>query len=145
MGSVNKAILVGYIGQKPELRYTQAGKPVCNFSLATSSRYKQGDEWKEDTEWHRITAWGKQAESVAQHLDKGSQAYIEGRLNTRKWEDRDGNTRQTTEIIANSVVFVGGGGGRRNDNQSQQQDGDRPLGPEDAYEPGPDGEADVPF
>lgn len=108
---VNKAILVGNLGRDPELRYTQSGTAVANFSLATTERWTDRDgNRQEQTEWHRIVAWGKLAEIVNQYLSKGEQVYIEGRLQTREWEDREGQSRRTTEIRADEMVMLGGGG-----------------------------------
>ena len=97
---VNKAILIGRLGRDPELRYTGGGSPVCNFSLATDESYsdKSGDRQKK-TEWHNIVAWGKLAENCSNLLGKGKLAYVEGRLQSREWDDRDGNKRRTTEIV----------------------------------------------
>ena len=115
MASVNKAILIGNLGRDPELRYTQDGRPVANFTLATNERWrdKQGNN-QERTEWHRIVVWDKQAENCAQYLQKGRSAYIEGRIQTREWEDKEGKKRQTTEVVAQQVKFLGarGDGGR---------------------------------
>lgn len=110
--SVNKAIVLGRLGGDPELRYTQSNQAVATFSLATSEKWtdKTSGERKESTEWHRIVVWGKQAENVAQYLKKGSQAYVEGRLQTRTWE-KDGTKRSTTEIVAEKVVFLDSKGG----------------------------------
>ncbi len=107
--SVNKVILLGRLGQDPELKYTPGGSPVCNFSLATTESWtdKQGQK-QEKTEWHRVVVWGKLAELCNQYLSKGRQAFLEGRLQTRSWDDKDGNKRYTTEILANSVQFIGG-------------------------------------
>ena len=107
--SVNKVILLGRLGQDPELRYTQNGDPVCNFSLATSEKFKdkQGQQ-QERTEWSRVVVWGKNAENCNQYLKQGSQAYVEGKLETRSWEDKNGQKRFTTEIKAMSVQFLGG-------------------------------------
>jgi single-strand DNA-binding protein len=118
MASVNKVILVGNLGRDPELRYTQGGQAVANFTLATTDRFsgKDGGERQERTEWHRIVAWGRTAELCAQYLSKGRSVYVEGRLQTREWEDKEGQKRRTTEIVALSVQFLGGregGGGAR--------------------------------
>ncbi len=111
MASVNKAILVGNLGRDPELRYTPNGQAVTNFSLATNESYTdKSGERVERTEWHRIVAWGKTAELCSQYLSKGRPVYIEGRLQTREWEDKEGVKRQTTEIVANTVQFLGGRG-----------------------------------
>jgi len=108
MASVNKVILIGNLGRDPELRYTQGGQGVANFTLATNERWRDKDgQNQERTEWHRIVVWGKQAENCAQYLQKGRSCYIEGRLQTREWEDKEGNKRQTTEIVAQNVTFLG--------------------------------------
>jgi single-strand DNA-binding protein len=107
--SVNKVILLGRLGQDPELKYTPGGSPVCNFSLATTESWtdKSGQK-QEKTEWHRVVVWGKLAELCNQYLSKGRQAFLEGRLQTRSWDDKDGNKRYTTEILASTVQFIGG-------------------------------------
>jgi len=112
MASVNKVILVGNLGRDPELRYTQGGQAVANFTLATTDRFtsKDGGERQERTEWHRIVAWGRTAELCAQYLSKGRSVYVEGRLQTREWEDKEGQKRRTTEIVATTVQFLGGRG-----------------------------------
>lgn len=111
MASVNKVILVGNLGRDPELRYTQSGQAVANFTLATTERFSNREgERQERTEWHRIVAWGRTAELCAQYLAKGRSVYIEGRLQTREWEDKEGQKRRTTEITAQSVQFLGGRG-----------------------------------
>ena len=101
---VNKAILIGRLGRDPETRYTGGGTPVCNFSLATDESYtdKSGERQKK-TGWHNIVAWGKLAEQCSNLLGKGKLAYVEGRLQTREWNDRDGNKRRTTEIVINRM------------------------------------------
>nr|WP_320048806.1 single-stranded DNA-binding protein [uncultured Desulfuromonas sp.] len=130
--SVNKVILVGNLGKDPELRYTPSGAAVVNFSLATSETYKDRDGNRQTkTEWHNIVAWRQLAEICGKYLHKGKQVYIEGSLQTRKWQDRDGNDRYTTEILANQMQMLGrsdenGGGGYQNDydsNPSQQYGG----------------------
>jgi len=138
MSGVNKVILVGRLGKDPEMRYLDNGDAVCNFSLATGEKWtdKQTGEKKESTEWHRITVWRKQAEACGQYLAKGKQAYVEGKLKTRKWQDRDGNDRWTTEVQANSVVFLGSKG--------DGSGGDRPP-PETEEDAPPLGNDDVPF
>ena len=113
MGSVNKVILVGNLGRDAELRYTAGGAAVSTLNLATTEVWndKQGQK-QEKTEWHRIVLWGKQAESLQEYLVKGKQIYVEGRLQTRQWDDKDGNKRYTTEIKADRITLLGGGGGR---------------------------------
>jgi len=109
---VNKVILLGNLGKDPELRYTQSQTPVCSFSLATSERRKDASgNWGDHTEWHNIIAFGKTAENSANFLKKGRQCYIEGKIQTRKWQDKEGKDRWTTEIIANTIQFVGGAKG----------------------------------
>ena len=110
--SVNKVILIGHLGADPEVRYTQGGTAVANIRLATNESYndRTSGERVERTEWHRVVAWGKLAEIVEQYLRKGRQIYVEGRLQTRQWTDKDNNTRYTTEIRANEMVMLGGRG-----------------------------------
>jgi single-strand DNA-binding protein len=111
--SVNKVILVGNLGKDPELRYTPSGAAVATFSLATSERYKdKSGEWVDKTEWHNIVAWRNLAEICGKFLHKGKQVYIEGKIQTRSYDDRDGNKRYMTEIVAQRVRFLGGGAGR---------------------------------
>jgi single-strand DNA-binding protein len=112
MGSVNKVILVGNLGRDAELRYTPGGAPVATLNLATTEVWNdKGGQRQEKTEWHRVVLWGKTAESLNEYLVKGKQIYIEGRLQTRQWDDKDGNKRYTTEIRGDRVVLLGGGGG----------------------------------
>jgi single-strand DNA-binding protein len=114
--SVNKVILVGRLGQNPEVRYTPSGAAVANFSLATNETWmdKSGQK-QERTEWHRIVVWGKLAELCGQYLQKGRQAYVEGRLQTRQWQDKDGQTKYTTEVQAQTVQFLGATAGASRD------------------------------
>ena len=109
MAGINKAILIGNLGKDPEVRYTPSGLAVANFNIATSERWKDRDagEMKERTEWHRIVAFGKLGEICGEYLSKGKQVYIEGRIQTREWEDRDGNRRYTTEIVASEMKMLG--------------------------------------
>lgn len=155
---VNKAILLGNLGKDPEVRYTQSGSAVCNFSMATTRAYKSGEEWKEETEWHNIVVFGRNAERCSQYLQKGSQVYIEGRIQTRKWEDRDGNSRYTTEVVANDIQFLsrskgpqdnaggysgsgGQGSSRRPENAGAPSGADDFPGPDEGFDPNDD----VPF
>ena len=109
MAGVNKVILVGNLGRDPELRYTQGGQAVANFTLATTESWMSKDGQKEErTEWHRIVVWGRIAENCAQYLAKGRSVYVEGRLQTREWEDKEGQKRRTTEVSAQNVQFLGG-------------------------------------
>jgi single-strand DNA-binding protein len=135
--SVNKVILVGNLGRDPELRYTQAGTAVANFTLATNESFTTKDGRREErTEWHRIVAWGKTAELCSQYLSKGRTVYIEGRLQTREWENKEGQKQRTTEIVAQTVQFLGsprdGGGGRGSSGGGRE-------------EPPPQGDDDIPF
>jgi single-strand DNA-binding protein len=110
MAGVNKVILIGNLGKDPELRYTPGGQPVATFSLATTERRNdKNGQRKETTEWHNIVVFGKTAEIVNQYLKKGRSCYLEGKITTRSWDDRDGNKKYKTEIIANTVQFLGGG------------------------------------
>jgi single-strand DNA-binding protein len=110
---INKVILVGNLGQDPETRYMPSGSAVTNITVATNESWKdkQTGEQKERTEWHRVAMFNRLAEIAAEYLRKGSQVYIEGKLRTRKWQDRDGNDRYTTEIIADEMQMLGGRGG----------------------------------
>jgi single-strand DNA-binding protein len=121
MASVNKVILVGNLGQDPEIRYTPAGAAVANFSIATSESWKDKNTGQKTskTEWHRIVAWNKLAEICGEYLHKGKQVYVEGKLETRKWQDKDGNDRYTTEIKIHTMQMLG----NRNDNDGGQQGG----------------------
>ena len=109
---INKVILIGNLGQDPELRYTGSGTAVCNMRLATNESYKDSNgEFVEKTEWHSIVAWARLAEICGEYLKKGSQVYFEGSLQTRQWEDREGNTRYTTEVKAREMMMLSGRGG----------------------------------
>jgi single-strand DNA-binding protein len=109
MAGINKAIIIGHLGRDPEVRYTQDGTAVANFTVATSESWtdKNTGEKRENTEWHRIVVWRRLAEICGEYLSKGRQVYVEGKLQTRSWE-QDGVTRYTTEIVANTVQFLGG-------------------------------------
>jgi single-strand DNA-binding protein len=111
MGSVNKVILVGNLGRDAELRYTPGGAAVATINMATTEVWNdKAGQRQEKTEWHRVVLWGKQAESLAEYLTKGKQIYAEGKLQTRQWDDKDGNKRYTTEIRADRIVLLSGGG-----------------------------------
>jgi single-strand DNA-binding protein len=143
--SVNKVILVGHLGADPEVRYTQGGTPVANLRVATNESYndKTSGERVEKTEWHRVVAWGKLAEIVGQYLNKGRQIYVEGQLQTRQWQDKEGNTRYSTEVRASDIVMLGGrgaGGGGPEGGPSDEAEY-APVGGGDA--PAPDD--DLPF
>jgi single-strand DNA-binding protein len=106
--SLNKAMLIGNLGKDPELKMTGGGIPVCQFSIATTERRRDGTsgQWVDHTEWHNIVTFGKVAENCSKYLKKGSQVFIDGRIQTRKWQDKEGKDRYTTEIIGNSVQFL---------------------------------------
>jgi single-strand DNA-binding protein len=110
---INKVILIGHLGRDPEVRYSASGSAIANITLATSEQWrdKQSGEQQERTEWHRVVMFGKLGEIAGEYLKKGSQVYIEGRLQTRKWQDNQGNDRYTTEIVANDMQMLGGRGG----------------------------------
>lgn len=112
MASVNKVILVGHLGADPEVRFTPSGQAVANFRMATSETWtdRATGQRQERTEWHRVVVWGKLGELCGEYLRKGRQCYVEGRLQTREWQDRDGQKRYTTEIVASQVIFLGGRG-----------------------------------
>ncbi len=114
MAGINKVIIVGNLGKDPEVRYFQDGTAVANFTVATSRQWKDksSGEKKEQTEWHRVVAFRRLAEICGEYLHKGKQVYVEGRLQTREWEDKDGNRRWTTEIVANEMQMLGPKGWR---------------------------------
>jgi len=145
MGSVNKVILVGNLGRDSELRYTPGGSPVATLNLATTEVWNdKGGQRQEKTEWHRVVLWGKTAESLNEYLTKGKQIYIEGRLQTRQWDDKDGNKRYTTEIKADRVTLLGGGsGGGRGG--STDRGGSQMAGGGDEPPMEPITEDDIPF
>ncbi len=141
---VNKVILVGNLGQKPEIRYTQTNTAVATLSIATSESWKDKDsgEQREKTEWHRVVFFGKLAEIAEQYLDKGSQLYIEGKLQTRKWQDKDGNDKYTTEILGNEMNMLGG---RQSSSDSGEFDQSQPVS-QTAQSPDTQiSEEDIPF
>lgn len=115
---VNKVILLGNLGFDPEVRHTQSGTTVANLRLATTERVRarggsdSGGEWEDRTEWHRVVLFGRTAETAGQYLKKGNQVYIEGRIQTRKWQDQQGNDRYSTEVVGYQMIMLGGGGGR---------------------------------
>jgi len=139
MAGVNKTIIIGRLGKDPELKYTQDGVPVANFSVATSETWKDKEGKKqESTEWHRIVAWRKLAEICGKYLHKGSQVYLEGKLQTRKYE-KDGQDHYTTEIVAFNMVML--------DSRGQGQGQDQERGPEGTNPsiPGTDDDSEIPF
>jgi len=146
MAGINKVILIGNLGRDPEVRYTPDGTAVANFSIATSREWtdKSSGEKKEQTEWHRIVAFRRLAEICGEYLAKGRQVYIEGYLQTREWDDRDGNKRYTTEVVANQMQMLGSRSSSNADRQSGYSSSSAP-------EPQPQGPApletddDIPF
>lgn len=148
--SVNKVILLGHLGADPEVRYTQSQTAVCNLRIATNDRRKSADgQWTDHTEWHRVIAFGKTAENCSTYLKKGRQVFLEGRIQTRKWQDKEGKDRYTTEIVANTVQFIGGKAGDNIEVQSSpRQSASQPSG---EIDPGAIGQAvsfdddDIPF
>ncbi|EPK8021441.1 single-stranded DNA-binding protein [Providencia rettgeri] len=148
---VNKVILIGHLGQDPEIRYMPAGGAVANLTLATSEtwRDKQSGEMREKTEWHRVIIFGKLAEVAGEYLKKGSQIYVEGSLQTRKWQDQSGQDRYTTEVVVNvggSMQMLGGNGG--NNQSGSQQPARQPQKSQQQaprYEPPMDFDDDIPF
>jgi single-strand DNA-binding protein len=125
MGSVNKVILVGNLGRDAELRYTPGGAAVATINMATTEVWNdKAGQRQEKTEWHRVILWGKPAESLTEYLTKGKQIYVECRLQTRQWDDKDGNKRYTTEIRGDKIVLLGGGGGGGRGGASMDRGGD---------------------
>lgn len=133
MAGLNQVFLIGNLGRDPELRYTKAGLPVCNFTMATSEKYKDGaGQFQERVEWHRIVVWGSSAEACQKFLEKGRSVFVQGRINTRDWEDKQGNKQKSTEIVATSVQFLGSRDGdqrqeRTPPNSQVEDDGDLPF------------------
>lgn len=139
---INKVILIGNLGVDPEIRYTQSGTPVVNFRIATTERWKDKEgQQKEQTEWHSIVAWRRLAEICGEYLSKGSRVYIEGKLQTRKWQDQNGNDRYTTEIIANEMKMLTPRGAGTNEGVGTNSGGFDAFPPE----PPPSTGEDVPF
>ena len=130
MASVNKVILVGNLGRDPEIRYLPSGDAVANFTMATTDKWKDktSGEMKEATEWHRISMFGRTAEVAGEYLKKGSQVYIEGKLQTRKWTDKEGQERTTTEVRADSMVMLGSRQGMGGANMDDDHGASPPAG-----------------
>ncbi|MBU0729299.1 MAG: single-stranded DNA-binding protein [Proteobacteria bacterium] len=118
---VNKAIIIGNLGKDPEVRYSQSGTAVANFSVATTETWKKPDGSKEEqTEWHKIVAFGRLGEICGEYLSKGSKVYVEGRIQTRKWDDKDGNTKYTTEIVAREMKMLSAKGAGSGSSQMEE-------------------------
>ena len=115
--SLNKCMIIGNLGRDPEMRYTPSGQAVTQFTVATNRRWQSNGEWQEETEWFRVVVWGQQAERTAERLRKGHKVYVEGRIQTRQWEDQTGNKRYTTELVANQVTSL----------ERRERDEDAPL------------------
>jgi single-strand DNA-binding protein len=154
---VNRVILVGNLGKDPEVRYTSGGQAVANLRIATSRSWtdKQSGQKKEETEWHDVEVWGKQAEQCGEYLAKGRQVYVEGRLKTDKWQDKQsGQERSKVKVVAETVRFLGGGAGGRGQGGGRGSQGPEEMGPPGGFEepdsgPGPGGghggPDDIPF
>ena len=142
---VNKVILVGNLGQKPEMRYTATQSAVANLSIATTESWKdkESGEMRDKTEWHRVVYFGKLAEIVEKYLDKGSSVYIEGKLQTRKWQDKSGADRWTTEIVGNELTMLGSRAANSNNAPMQSNESESPF-PQDDSGPGLTDD-DIPF
>ena len=139
---VNKVILIGNLGGDPELKYTQNGHAVATFNVATTERRPDKDNnWTDHTEWHRVVTWRKLAETVGEYLKKGSQVYIEGRIQTRQWEDKDGVKRYQTEIVAQNLQMLG----RRSDDDAPAAADNFPVEPEPDQESGGEESSELPF
>ena len=149
MGSVNKAILVGNLGRDAEMRFTAGGTPVATVSLATTERFTDREGQKrEDTQWHRIVIWGKTAESLHEYLTKGKQIYVEGRIETKEWTDKEGKKAKTTEIRADKVVLLssgGGGGGGPRASRERYTDDSGAGGSQDTSPIDAPSDDDIPF
>jgi len=148
--SVNKVILVGRLGRDPETRYTSGGQAVCNFSIATDESFKdRNGERQKRTEWHKIVVWGRQAEIAQQYLKKGTLVYLEGRIQTREWTDREGQKRTSFDIVANNFRMLSGradaaavGAGAGTPAAAEVE----PPAPSDDHAPGPEiSDEDIPF
>lgn len=141
MSGVNKVIVVGRLGTDPEVKTVSSGQTVCRLSVATSENWTDRDGQKQErTEWHRVVIWGRMAEVCGKHLSKGRQVYLEGRLQTRSWEDQQGQKKYTTEIVANTVQFLGG-----NDRAQSQGMGDDMSSQDFGPEPSFDSSEEIPF
>ncbi|OGT99527.1 MAG: single-stranded DNA-binding protein [Geobacteraceae bacterium GWB2_52_12] len=142
MASLNKVMLIGNLGKDPEVRFTASGQAVASFSLATSEKFKgKSGEMEERTEWHNITLWGKLAEIAGEYLSKGKTVYIEGRLQTRKWQDKSGNDRYTTDIVGDKMQMLSAKGERSGGGDSSSAQKSTAA----SYEEPPFQDDDIPF
>lgn len=145
MAGINKVIIVGRLGSNPELKTLSPGNMVATFSVATSESWIKDGQKQERTEWHRIVVWGKQAENCSKYLSKGRQVYVEGRLQTRQWEDQQGQKKYSTEIVAQTVQFLGSGGAETSNSYGSQQQNEgfeaQDFGPEPKF----DANDEIPF
>jgi single-strand DNA-binding protein len=142
MTGVNKVIIIGRMGADPEVKTVTGGNTVARLSVATSENWKDREGQKQErTEWHKIVVWGKLAELCGKYLSKGRQVYVEGRLQTRSWEDQQGQKKYTTEIVANTVQFLGGGQQASQDRGQDNEFGNQDFGPEPAF----DNSDEIPF
>lgn len=145
MASINKVILIGNLGNDPEVRFTPSGSAVANFNIATNESWKDKNGQDQDrTEWHKIVVWGKQAENCGEYLSKGRPVYIEGKLQTREWNDKDGNKRYTTEVVAQTVQFLGGRPGEGGGTGKSYAEA-KPSSPSSRSEAPPASDDDIPF
>jgi single-strand DNA-binding protein len=108
MAGLNRVTIIGNLGKDPEVRYTQSGTAVCNMRMGVTERRKEGETWQDHTEWFTVICFGKTAENAGRFLKKGRQVFVEGRLQTRQWQDKENQTRYTTEVVANQILFLGG-------------------------------------
>lgn len=142
---LNKVMLIGNLGADPEPRYTKDGICVCNLRIATKERFRdRNGQWQERTEWHSVVLFGKLGETASQYLRKGRQVYIEGRLQTRKWQDRDGKDRYTTEIIATDMLMLGGRAGTSEGSFATEAEAEEPFAQEPDFQESPEDD-DIPF
>jgi single-strand DNA-binding protein len=143
MASVNKVVLIGNLGKDPELRHLPSGQAMAKFPLATTDSWMDGERGRQErTEWHNVVVWGRQAETCGQYLAKGRQVYIEGAIRSRTYEDKEGNKRYMTEVVAQRVQFLGGGGAGKG---TQGTVGGGGFDDFDAEPPGAGGDDDIPF
>jgi single-strand DNA-binding protein len=146
MAGVNKVIIIGRLGADPEVKTIAGGQVVCRLNVATSENWTAKDGTRQEkTEWHRISVWGRQGENCGKYLTKGRQVYVEGRLQTRSWEDQQGQKKYATEIVATQVQFIGGNGGEQRASSGPSGGGDeanfQDFGPEPSFNP----DEEIPF